>query len=32
MEKGDASMFSLIFDIIIKWPLMFLLGPIGLLF
>jgi len=25
-------MFSLIFDIIIKWPLMILFGPIGLLF
>lgn len=27
-----SVMFSLIFDILIKWPLMFLFGPIGLLF
>lgn len=30
--KGERIMFSLIFDILIKWPLMFLFGPIGLLF
>lgn len=30
--KENPIMFSLVFDILIKWPLMFVLGPIGLLF
>lgn len=35
LEKGVPDMLlslSLIFDLLIKWPLMFLFGPIGLLF